>query len=59
MFTGWMPTALRIGRGMNRYDKRNDTEAVQLLELYNYENNQFARLVTQQSELDKNRLDRL
>ena len=46
MLTGWMPTLLRIGRGLNRYKKRRDAEGpLKLLELYNYENNQFSRLV--------------
>ena len=46
MLTGWMPTVLRIGRGLNRYQKRRDAEgSLKLLELYNYENNQFSRLV--------------
>ena len=48
--TGWMPTLLRAGRGMTRYERPTAEEAAAdppavPLELYNYEGNQFARLV--------------
>ncbi|KAK9809844.1 hypothetical protein WJX72_000292 [[Myrmecia] bisecta] len=43
--TGWMPTLLRIGRGMVRYSGAPQQAPGKLLKLYNYENNQFARLV--------------
>lgn len=44
-WTGWMPTLLRIGRGMVRYKGATEEAPQKMLELYNYENNQFARLV--------------
>ena len=54
--TGWMPTLLRAGRGMTRYANTTDskdsidskvhsTETTPHITLYNYEGNQFARLV--------------
>eukprot|EP00210_Caulerpa_lentillifera_P003396 g3240.t1 len=46
LLTGWMPTVLRIGRGMTRYQKTTTKEeSMELLQLFNYENNQFSRLV--------------
>lgn len=45
LLTGWMPTLLRIGRGMVRYEAANEEPPQQMMQLYNYENNQFARLV--------------
>lgn len=50
LVTGWMPTLLRAGRGMTRFDRAAPppppaTRADGLLELYSYENNQFCRLV--------------
>ncbi|GMH35799.1 hypothetical protein BSKO_03667 [Bryopsis sp. KO-2023] len=45
LFTGWVPTLLRAGRGMSRYDKAYQNPPKELLVLYNYENNQFSRLV--------------
>ena len=45
VLTGWMPTLLRAGRGMTRYPGATLKEGVQPLTLYNYEGNQFARLV--------------
>ena len=60
MVTGWMPTLLRAGRGMTRYAnakkgvssdddddaKKNDASGGRpKVTLYNYEGNQFARLV--------------
>jgi len=44
--TGWMPTVLRIGRGMMKCQKTKlDSDSMELLQLFNYENNQFSRLV--------------
>lgn len=44
--TGWMPTVLRIGRGMMKYQKtKPNSDSMESLQLFNYENNQFSRLV--------------
>ncbi|GAQ89363.1 hypothetical protein KFL_005140070 [Klebsormidium nitens] len=45
LVTGWVPTLLRAGRGMTRYPKAPVEAPGKMLELYSYENNQFARLV--------------
>lgn len=45
LVTGWMPTLLRAGRGMSRHGSRSPGVPEQRLELWNYEGNQFARLV--------------
>ena len=45
LVTGWMPTLLRAGRGMTRYERALPEAPGQPLELWNYEGNQFARLV--------------
>ena len=49
VLTGWMPTLLRAGRGMTRYANatthRERDDPIEPLTLYNYEGNQFARLV--------------
>lgn len=45
LFTGWMPTLLRAGRGMLRWEQAVEKAPEKLLQLYNYENNQFSRLV--------------
>ncbi|KAG6554995.1 hypothetical protein Mapa_003580 [Marchantia paleacea] len=45
LVTGWVPTILRAGRGMMLYTKASSDTPSQKLELYSYENNQFARLV--------------
>lgn len=45
MLKGWMPTLLRVGRGMARFERASAEAPPQALELYNYEGNQFARLV--------------
>eukprot|EP00850_Spirogloea_muscicola_P012097 SM000077S21571 [mRNA] locus=s77:177007:180368:- [translate_table: standard] len=45
LLTGWIPTVVRAGRGMSRHAKAAAQVPAQLLELYSYENNQFARLV--------------
>ena len=43
--TGWMPSLLRFGRGLIR-DEQGPAEAPkELLVLYSYDGNQFARLV--------------
>eukprot|EP00798_Chlamydomonas_sp_ICE-L_P005666 gene5666-1650_t len=44
LVTGWMPTLLRIGRGMVRAPLALPAAPKHALGLYNYENNQFARL---------------
>ena len=47
LLTGWMPTIFRIGRGMTAYEsRRTDFKKPEpsMIEFYNYENNQFARL---------------
>ena len=41
----WMPTVLRLGRGMVRYQGAAAEAPAQLLRLWSYESNQFARLV--------------
>eukprot|EP00898_Chlorokybus_atmophyticus_P004214 jgi/Chlat1/4794/Chrsp31S04825 len=43
--TGFVPTLVRGGRGMSRYSRAATEPPAQLLRLYSYENNQFARLV--------------
>ena len=43
--SGWMPTLLRAGRGMSKYARARAQPPALELELYNYEGNQFARLV--------------
>ncbi|RID75691.1 hypothetical protein BRARA_B02725 [Brassica rapa] len=45
LFTGWMPTLLRAGRGMSLWDKAPTDPPPQMLELFSYENNSYARLV--------------
>ncbi|KAK9841047.1 hypothetical protein WJX81_007611 [Elliptochloris bilobata] len=45
LLTGWMPTLLRIGRGMVRYQGAVAEPPAMLLKLWSYESNQFARLV--------------
>lgn len=39
LFTGWMPTILRAGRGMMLWDKANMQPPPKKLELFSYENN--------------------
>ena len=41
---GWVPTLLRAGRGMSRYERARDDAPVQPLQLYDYDANQFSRL---------------
>jgi len=45
LLTGWMPTIIRAGRGMTRWDRAPAELPKQPLELWNYDGNQFARLV--------------
>uniref|UniRef100_A0A0C9RQ24 TSA: Wollemia nobilis Ref_Wollemi_Transcript_26295_1278 transcribed RNA sequence n=1 Tax=Wollemia nobilis TaxID=56998 RepID=A0A0C9RQ24_9CONI len=45
LFTGWVPTIVRAGRGMTLWERANPELAVKRLELFSYENNQNARLV--------------
>ncbi|ESQ38568.1 hypothetical protein EUTSA_v10028854mg [Eutrema salsugineum] len=45
LFTGWMPTLLRAGRGMSLWDKAPMDPPPKMLELFSYENNSYARLV--------------
>ncbi|CAH8282608.1 unnamed protein product [Eruca vesicaria subsp. sativa] len=45
LFTGWMPTLLRAGRGMSLWDKASIDPPPEMLELFSYENNSYARLV--------------
>lgn len=44
IFTGWVPTLLRAGRGMTLWDKAGAVPA-EKLELFSYENNPCARIV--------------
>jgi len=43
--TGWIPLLLRPGRGAMRDDRALEDRPPKLLKLYNYDGNQFARLV--------------
>ncbi|KAF8087503.1 hypothetical protein N665_0583s0012 [Sinapis alba] len=45
LFTGWMPTLIRAGRGMSLWDKASTDPPPEMLELFSYENNSYARLV--------------
>ncbi|XRB06637.1 anaphase-promoting complex subunit [Pycnococcus provasolii] len=45
LLTGWMPTVLRLGRGLRRYDGAKPEAAGARITFWSYENNQFARLV--------------
>lgn len=44
IFTGWVPTLLRAGRGMTLWNKAGVIPA-EKLELFSYENNSYARIV--------------
>ncbi|TVT98560.1 hypothetical protein EJB05_56135, partial [Eragrostis curvula] len=44
IFTGWVPTLLRAGRGMTLWSKAGVVPA-EKLELFSYENNSYARIV--------------
>ena len=43
LLTGWVPTLLRAGRGMSRWDGALAEAPQEPLQLWNYENNQFCR----------------
>ncbi|KAJ0977216.1 hypothetical protein J5N97_012690 [Dioscorea zingiberensis] len=45
LFTGWVPTLLRAGRGMTIWDQAGKNPPEQKLELFSYENNPYARIV--------------
>ncbi|KAL1196015.1 hypothetical protein V5N11_021706 [Cardamine amara subsp. amara] len=45
LFTGWMPTLLRAGRGMSLWDKASTDPPPKMIELFSYENNPYSRLV--------------
>lgn len=45
VLTGWVPTLLRAGRGMSRWQAATPEVPSKKLELFSYENNQFARIV--------------
>ncbi|KAJ6877777.1 hypothetical protein NC651_030506 [Populus alba x Populus x berolinensis] len=45
LFTGWMPTILRAGRGMTLWEKARLDPPSKKLELFSFENNPYARLV--------------
>ncbi|KAJ8759572.1 hypothetical protein K2173_007200 [Erythroxylum novogranatense] len=45
LLTGWMPTLLRAGRGMSRWEKATPDMPPKKLELFSYENNPNARIV--------------
>ncbi|XP_058722064.1 uncharacterized protein LOC131593540 [Vicia villosa] len=45
IFTGWMPTILRAGRGMTLWERSTVEPPPRKLELFSYENNPNARIV--------------
>ncbi|KAK3276745.1 hypothetical protein CYMTET_15203, partial [Cymbomonas tetramitiformis] len=45
LITGWLPSLLRPGRGMSRFEGSAPELPGELLVLYSYDGNQFARLV--------------
>ncbi|KAF3782931.1 hypothetical protein EJ110_NYTH20231 [Nymphaea thermarum] len=45
LFTGWVPTILRAGRGLKLWTKAKTVAPPQKLELFSYENNPYARIV--------------
>ncbi|KAG9152801.1 hypothetical protein Leryth_017632 [Lithospermum erythrorhizon] len=45
LFTGWVPTLLRAGRGMTLWEKSKQEPPPEKLELFSYENNPYARIV--------------
>ncbi|XP_039070246.1 uncharacterized protein LOC120217107 isoform X2 [Hibiscus syriacus] len=45
LFTGWMPTILRAGRGMMLWDKARKDPPPRKLELFSYENDPYSRIV--------------
>lgn len=45
LFTGWMPTILRAGRGLTLWTRAKSEPPPEKLELFSYENNPYARIV--------------
>ncbi|KDP45650.1 hypothetical protein JCGZ_17257 [Jatropha curcas] len=45
LFTGWMPTILRAGRGMTKWERVKLDPPPKKLELFSYENNPYARII--------------
>ncbi|KAJ8618686.1 hypothetical protein MRB53_014872 [Persea americana] len=45
LFTGWMPTIFRAGRGLTLWAKAKPETPPKKLELFSYENNPYARIV--------------
>ncbi|KAL5982880.1 hypothetical protein ACLOJK_016958 [Asimina triloba] len=45
LFTGWMPTILRAGRGLTLWGRAKSELPPKKLELFSYENNPYARIV--------------
>ncbi|XP_042376193.1 uncharacterized protein LOC121969933 isoform X1 [Zingiber officinale] len=45
MFTGWVPTLLRSGRGMTLWENAAATQPSLKLELFSYENNMYSRII--------------
>lgn len=45
IFTGWMPTLLRAGRGMTAWERSKTEAPSKMLELFSFENNLYARIV--------------
>ncbi|KAG8633599.1 uncharacterized protein LOC110607003 isoform X2 [Manihot esculenta] len=45
LFTGWVPTILRAGRGMTKWERARPDPPSEKLELFSFENNQYARIV--------------
>ncbi|KAF7824975.1 glutathione S-transferase, amino-terminal domain protein [Senna tora] len=45
LFTGWVPTLLRAGRGMTLWERSSPDPPPKMLELFSYENNAYARIV--------------
>ncbi|CAN6475600.1 unnamed protein product [Victoria cruziana] len=45
LFTGWVPTILRAGRGLKLWTRAKIVAPPQKLELFSYENNPYARIV--------------
>ncbi|RWR90324.1 hypothetical protein CKAN_01941500 [Cinnamomum micranthum f. kanehirae] len=45
LFTGWMPTIFRAGRGLALWAKAKPETPPKKLELFSYENNPYARIV--------------
>ncbi|OVA00132.1 Glutaredoxin [Macleaya cordata] len=45
LFTGWVPTILRAGRGMTLWERARQEPPPKKLEVFSYENNAYARIV--------------